>query len=108
MTDLKAVADQIAKALAPYGATDAETWQDGSISILFYLIGNPTGMAWRKAIKCAGQGATPQSVLHLMNEWKRDTLMSIGFGKHSDTIQYALKTYGESAVKEALKPCPLH
>lgn len=108
MIDSAAQAQALVDALSPYGATSAKDNGDGTAVVSFCLTGDPDGTAWRKGVQVALNGATPQAVLHLMNEWKRDTLLSLDFAHPSDTIKLAVKAFGQDAVKEALRQWPIH
>lgn len=101
-------AQALVNALEPYGATSAKDNGDGTATVSFLLTGDPNGTAWRKGVQVALAGTTPQAVLHLMNEWKRDTLLSLDFAHPSDTIKYAVQAFGREAVKEALRQWPIH
>lgn len=93
-------------ALSPFGATRAREIPGSTEAIFtFNLLNTPSGLSWQKGIQCDTLAATPQSVLFLLNDWKRNTLLSLDFAHPSDTIQYAIKCYGEQAVREVLKPC---
>lgn len=104
MTDPQALVN----ALSPYGATSVKETAPGRAIVSFCLAGDPNGTAWRKGVEVALDGITPAGVLLLMNDWKRDAFISLDFAHPSDTIKFAIRQFGEQAVREALKPWPLH
>lgn len=101
------IAHRLADALAAYGACGSTDYQDGNVGVTFLLL-NDKGKRWRKAVTVQAASATPQAVLHLMNVWKAEKLAETSLLEPSETLRYAINIYGLEAVREALKPWPIH
>ncbi len=101
-------ANSIASELQHYRPV-AVTPTDGGNRVVFVfdIIPHHT-LPWTKGIDVDAASASRDSVSLLMEDWKSSVRSAIATGSHSPTIQRAIAVHGIKAVKEALKPWPIH
>lgn len=100
--------DAIARDLQRYRPVAATPTDGGDRCIFVFDIIPHHTLPWSKGIDVDMASASAESVGMLMEDWKASIRNAIASGAHSPTIQRAIAVHGIKAVREAMKPCPLH
>jgi len=80
----------------------------GMAIISFTLVTDSNGVSWRKGVVIDPHSpSAARDAIQAMNEWKRDVSLRHKFAQPSDTMLHTIATFGEDAVREALRPWPL-